>query len=585
MKSGRLFEGLLWVLTVALVLSAVLAGVAPSSVESHSAPPGDYWEHTWRAGEHHTVRKYRHHNYYKQRKCWVVVGSLGFPTERCDNWTRPLEPPARFNLRTACDVSGRKGTAAGGWENGGRWWYKAAPSVESVTCSAHGHYDVKSKQGATRYFFDYEYHRNRVDGGSRGLCLVSDGSTVSAVWGRQSNRSAPRVSPVYNRSQTAPGHGNRCGGWVTVRHEHAATTAPPVSDPPSTPAPPPSEPPPAGWSGGCRWRARVGVSSSLVLPSFDPGGGWLVSYRLVGSLPRGMVESGGRVVGAPLSAGYQTFRWRAVWGLSSRTVSCRIDVDPEPAAPVSDSTTTTAAPAAPAPSPPGGWNGECRFTVGPGYAGWASSAVELPVYDPGSQYAVSVSWRGDLPRGLRSVVIRSGSRWNDDRWVGLRGTVSSRARSGVYRGWLTAQRSPLTRARWSQVGDRLPCVIEVTSARLPALDCPQPQLTVGEHAEVRFPSYAGGRVVSYHFPQKGAPAGMTVGRVSSSLRARLVMSGTPKSAGSWSGLFQAVRDGAGVSVTCRFRVSPPPTTTITRKLLLLPHFPEIILVKYGTMLG
>lgn len=290
-----------------------------------------------------------------------------------------------------------------------------------------------------------------------------------------------------------------------------------------------------------------------------------MSYRLVGSLPRGMVETGGRVVGAPLTAGYQTFSWRAVWGGSSRTLPCRIDIEAQATTTTAggSSPPTTAAPAAPAPSPPGGWNGECRFTVGPGYAGWESTALELPVYDPGSQYLVSVSWRGDLPRGLRTVSMGSGSRLWNDRWVGLRGTVAARARAGVYRGWLTAQRSRVGRSRWSQVGDRLPCVIEVTAARLPALDCPSPELTVGVAAEVRFPPYSGGRVVSYHFPQKGAPAGMTVGRSSSSLRARLVMSGTPKSAGSWSGLYQVVRDGAGVSTTCRFRVSPAPTTTTT----------------------
>lgn len=570
MSRGRLFEGLLWVLTAAVALSAVLAGVAPSSVESHTAPPGDYWKHTWLAGEHHDVRKYRHHNRYYQTFCKVETNSWGFLSERCGPTTGPLEPPARFGLRTVCDVSRRMGSAAGGWENGGRWWYKAAPSAEEVTgCGADSHDDVPSKKDGGTYKFDYYDHLNRGDGGSRGLCLLSEGSTVRAVWGRDSGTSAPGASPVYNSSRTPPAHENRCGVWVTVEHTHPTTappsTPPPPTEPPSTPVPPPSTEPPVGWSGGCRWQARVGVSSSFVLPSYDPGAGWLVSYRLVGSLPRGMVETGGRVVGAPLTAGYQTFSWLAVWGGSSRTLSCRIDIEAQATTTTAggSSPPTTAAPAAPAPSPPGGWNGECRFTVAPGYAGWESTALELPVYDPGSQYLVSVSWRGDLPRGLRTVSMGSGSRLWNDRWVGLRGTVAARARAGVYRGWLTAQRSRVGRSRWSQVGDRLPCVIEVTAARLPALDCPSPELTVGVAAEVRFPPYSGGRVVSYHFPQKGAPAGMTVGRSSSSLRARLVMSGTPKSAGSWSGLYQVVRDGAGVSTTCRFRVSPAPTTTTT----------------------
>ena len=262
-----------------------------------------------------------------------------------------------------------------------------------------------------------------------------------------------------------------------------------------------------------------------------------------------------------MEAGYQTFRWRAVWGSSSRILSCRIDIEAEPVAPVVSSPPTTAAPAAPAPSPPRGWNGECRFTVSPGFAGWESTAAELPVYDPGAEFIVRVRWRGDLPRGLRTVVLGSGNARLTDRWVGVKGTVARRARAGVYRGWLTAWKSPEGRSAWSQAGGRLPCVIEVTSGSLPALECPQPELTVGEAAEVRFPPYSGGRVVSYHFPQSGAAAGMRVSRSSSSVRSVLVLSGTPRSAGSWSGLYQVVREGAGVKATCRFRVSPPPTTT------------------------
>ena len=561
MKRGRLFEGLLWVMAGALALSAVLAGVAPYSVESHSASPGNYYEHTWRGGQaHHTVKRYKHHNFYYQQKCRVVFSSFtGFPVERCDRRTGPLEPPARFGLNTVCEVSGVQGSRAGGWENGGRWWYKAAPSANGVTgCGADGHYNLEAQSVGARYKFSYARHENRVDGASSGVCLLAGGE---AVWGRGSSRSAPRSSPVYDGSSSAPSHRRRCGEWVSVVHNHTApTTRPPTTRPPTTR-------PPAGWSGGCRWSASVGVRSVLVLPSFDPGGGGLVSYRLVGSLPRGMVETGGRIVGAPLTAGAQTFRWRAQWGGSSRVLDCRIEVL-ESAAPVTTrpATVSTVAPVAPAPSPPRGWNGECRFTVRQGFSGWNEFAWEAPVYDPGRALVVSMYWvhGGDFPRGLRTTVVRSGNVRYNDRVVGLSGTVSERARPGVYRSWLGARWNPygLLRPRTTlPVGDRLPCVIEVVSRPLPALRCPSVSLTAGEQARVRFPAYTGGRVVSYHFPQSGVPAGMSVSRSSSSSRSVLVLSGVPERAGEWSGLYQVTRNGEGKSVTCRFSVSPAATTT------------------------
>ena len=562
MKRGRLFEGLLWVLAAALGGSAVLAGVAPSAVESHTASPGTYYQHSWQSGQaYHSVKRYKHHNFYYQQTCRVVAGPIGFPVERCGGRTGPVEPPSRLGLNTVCDVSGYQGSRAGGWENGGRWWYKAAPSANGITgCGADGHYDLAGRSGVERYRFDYARHENRVDGSSSGVCLLSGGG---ALWGRGSSRSAPRSSPVYDGRSSAPSHGSRCGEWVSVVHNH---TAAPTTPPPTAA--------PAGWSGGCRWSAEVGVRSDLLLPSFDPGGGGLVSYRVVGSLPRGMTETRGRIVGAPVTAGAQTFRWRAQWGGSTRDLVCRIEV--RGAAPVVTTRppATTVATVPPAPSAPRGWNSECRLTVQQGFDGWESYAWEAPVYDPGSGFVVSMYWvsGGDLPRGLRETIVRGGSslsRYND-RVVGLAGVVSERARAGVYRIWLGARWSPYGRLHprtTLAAADRLQCVIEVVARPLPALRCPVVSLTVGEQARVRFPAYTGGRVVSYHFPQSGVPAGMSVSRSSSSSRSGLVLSGAPERAGSWSGLYQVTRDGEGKSVTCRFGVSPAPTTTTAPPLV------------------
>lgn len=138
MKRGRLFEGLLWGLVMALAISAVLAGFAPSAVESHTASPGSYYQHSWQSGQaYHSVKKYKHHNFYYQQTCRFVRGPFGFPVEQCGRRTGPLEPPSRLGLNTVCEISGYQGSAAGGWENSGRWWYKSKPSDNGVTgCAA-----------------------------------------------------------------------------------------------------------------------------------------------------------------------------------------------------------------------------------------------------------------------------------------------------------------------------------------------------------------------------------------------------------------------------------------------------------------